>query len=155
MKKVLFIVLACFLMALNANADKLANHTNRVESNSIKIGRFGDGLTHYMRGYTVTLWVQTSATKIGELSIGLDKHDRLWIINRTDRRLRVPFMYDVVINKVYYRRWKTVILDPGEYEAPDLELKEGEKLSTNINAICFVAYSDNTSPAGKKITILE
>ena len=35
------------------------------------------------------------------------------------------------------------------------ELKEGEKLSTNINAICLVAYSDNTSSRGSKVTILE
>lgn len=155
MKKVLLIALACIGMALSANADKLANHTNRVSSNAIKIGVFSDGLTHYMKGFTVTLWVELTNQKIGELSLGLDKHNRLWVINRTNRRLRVPFMYDVMKNGAAYRHWKTVILDPGEYEAPDLELKEGEKLSTNINAICLVSYSDNTSSRGSKVTILE
>lgn len=156
MKKVLFILLACLtLSAFNANADRLSNLTHRVESNAIKIGVFGDGLTHYMKGYTVTCWYENSGKKIGELSLGLDKHNRLWIINRTDRRLRIPFCYDVLKKGVAYRHWKTIILDPGEREAPDLELKEGEKLSTNINAICLTAYGDSTSPKEKKVTILE
>lgn len=156
MKKVLFFLLAFVtLSAFNVNADRLSNHTDRVNSNAIKIGVFRDGLTHYMRGYTVTCWYDNTGKKIGELSIGLDKHDRLWIINRTDRRLRIPFCYDVKKKGVLYRHWKTIILDPGEFEAPDLELKEGETLSTNINAICLTAYSDATSPKEKKLTILE
>ncbi len=90
MKKVLFFLLAFVtLSAFNVNADRLSNHTDRVNSNAIKIGVFRDGLTHYMRGYTVTCWYDNTGKKIGELSIGLDKHDRLWIINRTDRRLNI------------------------------------------------------------------
>lgn len=154
MKKVLLIALACISMAFSANADRLVNLTNRVESNSIKIGVM-DGLTRYMKGYTVTIWNQQTGQKLGELSLGLDKYDRLWVINRTSKRLRVPFCYDVIIKGAHHRRWKTVILDPGEYEAPDLELKEGEKLSTNIKAICLTSYSDGKSPAGLKVSMLE
>ena len=155
MKRILLIALACISMvAFNANADKLANHTHRVTSNSIRIGTFG-GLTRYMKGYTVTCWVGLTSEKIGELSFGFDKYDRLWIINRTSKRLKIPFCYDVKKNGAFYRHWKTIILDPGEYEAPDLELKEGEKLSTNINAVCLIAYSDNTTGNHMKLTILE
>ncbi len=77
MKKVLLIALACIGMALSANADKLANHTNRVSSNAIKIGVFSDGLTHYMKGFTVTLLVNflsvwTNTTAFGLLTAQID-----------------------------------------------------------------------------------
>lgn len=157
MKKVLLIALAFLtLSAVNANADKLVNITHRVESNAIRIGQFG-GLTRYMKGYTVTLWVGTSSEKIGELSLGVDKYNRLWIINRTNKRLRIPFRYNVKNprNGTAQARWKVVILDPGEYEAPDLEFGQGESLDPNIKAICLTSYSDNTSPTPRKVAILE
>ena len=137
MKRILILLTVMLLSVTSIFADtpiKVIGTTWK-NSNAIKIGTFSDGITHYMTGRTAHFYLvggKDNGRDIGEIAIGYDKRNRIWVVNRTDRRVSVPVVYWYWQKRAdgsgsYMRKSQRIILDPGEYECPELDLSDSQE----------------------------